>query len=63
MSYEEGRFRDECERYHDLVRQYEQNIEVTHPESVTSRGVHSMPAYFTRSNWAATNVRYYEHQP
>lgn len=31
-----SRFWQECERYHDLAERYQRNIEVTHPDVVTS---------------------------
>lgn len=62
MDNAEGRFWAEREQYHDLAREFEQNIEITHPDYVTSRGVDPMMGFFSKSFWAATNVKYYEHR-
>lgn len=50
----------EMERYHDLARQYEQNIERVHPPYVTSDNVGHRLIYYDR--WCATSVDYYEYR-
>lgn len=58
-------FLDDCERYHDLARKFQDNIEITHPSSVTSRrkrricGCGDYTSYCTR---AVSSVKYYEYQ-
>lgn len=61
MSAKAGEFWAERDEYHDLARQFEQNIEITHPDSVTSCGVDPVVRFVGRSWWASTCVKYYEH--
>lgn len=56
----ESAFWSETERYHDLAREYERNIEVTHPDFVTSDGVTSPYEYWC--SWCASSVVYYEYR-
>ena len=52
----------EREEYHDLVEEYERNIEVTHPDYVTSRRMCPCLKYCSWCGWATTSVVYYEHK-
>lgn len=51
------RFWNETERYHDLVEQYERDIEFTHPPYVTG-----MCWICGGCSWHNTSVKYYEHR-
>lgn len=55
VSQHEATFWRETNRYHDLARHFEQNIEIAHPNYVTDNGYYC--------GWCATNVTYYEHRP
>jgi hypothetical protein len=46
--------------YQDMARIFEQNIEQTHPEVVTSDRIISV--WENHSTWAATSVDYYEYR-
>jgi len=56
----ERQFWQETERYHDLAREFERNIEVTHPPFVTSDGVGHRLIH--HDVWCATKVTYYEYR-
>jgi len=55
----EATFWSDTERYHELAREFEDNVEVVHPDYVTSSGC----GHCYRCSWAATCVTYYEHRP
>lgn len=60
MTTKTGEFWSEMERYHDLAEMYERNIEVTHPDYVTSDNVgHEL---ISHSKWGASNVIYHEYR-
>lgn len=59
-SAHERRFWSETERYHDLVREYDRNVEVTHPDYVTSDGVTCK--WCRWCSWCATAVIYWEYR-
>ena len=61
MSVAERRFWNELDRYHDLAKQYDQHVEVTHPDVVTSNNVLVSPIEKWCS-WCASNVTYYEYR-
>ena len=63
MSKAEGRFWRECDRHHCTAREFDQNVEITHPNYITSRGVVPMVRFFNFSEWAKTSVKYFEHRP
>lgn len=56
----EQAFWNETVKYHDLVEEYERNIEVTHPGYVSSN---RLAPYSNRGVWNTTSVVYYEHRP
>jgi len=58
----ERRFWQERDEYHELARQYDRNLEVTHPDFVTSRGMCPCLDYVNRCGWAITKVTYYEYR-
>lgn len=62
MPSTEAEFWDEDHRYHDLVKQYYRNIEMTHPGSVTSQRMCACLDYYSYCEWAATKVKYYEYR-
>lgn len=47
----------ERDEYHDLAREYERHVEITHPNYVTG----SLASFSYRSTWEATAVTYYEY--
>lgn len=49
-------------RYEELVIEYEQHIEITHPEIVTSRGMCRCLDFAPWCDLAPTAVKYYEHR-
>jgi hypothetical protein len=49
-------------RYEALAREYEQNIEWTHPSVVTSKRLCPCLEYVNECRWAATSVTYYEYR-
>jgi hypothetical protein len=49
-----SQFWTEQEKYHELVKQFEQNIEVTHPK----RAKGECSRICGRCTWAATTVNY-----
>jgi len=58
MSTAARSFWHECDRYHDIAKQVEHNIEVTHPDAVSGRsGYCSMTC-----SYCARNVTYYEYR-
>lgn len=57
-----GRFWNEYEEYHDLAMAFDHNVERTHPESVTSRGMCPCLDFTRWCGWAATAVKYYEYR-
>lgn len=48
--------------YHDLARQFEQNVERTHPDIVTSKRMCPCIKYCGYCGWASTSVTYYQHR-
>jgi hypothetical protein len=50
--------------YHDIAQTYEQNIETTCPERVTSHGLCDCLELdlFGDCTWASTKVQYYEYR-
>ena len=51
-------FWQECDRYHDLAKQVEQNVEITHPDRLSGRS-----GYYSRGcSWCATEVTYHEYR-
>jgi len=57
-----SRFWQDRDDYHDVVRTYNQQIEIQHPTEVTSNRMCSCLNYVSWCAWAATTVVYYEHQ-
>jgi hypothetical protein len=55
----ERRFWQETERYHDLARKYERDIEITHPNVVSGR--RWCPVCY-QCPYAATAVTYYDYR-
>lgn len=60
VSSHASKFWSETARYHDLARDYERNIEITHPPFVTSDGAGHRVLY--HDVWSATSVTYYEYR-
>jgi hypothetical protein len=56
----EGDFWTSDNEYEDLAREYEQNIEITHPNYVTSNGIGHR--FVHHDVWCASKVTYYEHR-
>jgi len=46
------------EQNQEIARQFEENISMYHPSSVTSD---KLCKYVTHSNWPTTTVKYYKH--
>lgn len=47
------------DRYHDLAREFEENVELVHPPYLTGR---SGCGFCHHCAWAATSVTYYEYR-
>ena len=62
MSSRESEFWTNGHKYEDLAREYEQNIERTHPGAVTSRGMCVCLKYTAWCSRATTSVTYYEYR-
>jgi hypothetical protein len=60
MSKYERLFWENCNRYHDLAQKYESNIEVTHPNGITSDGRGTRLSHI--DGWNETAVTYYEYR-
>lgn len=58
----ERRFWQERDEYHDVARQYDRNIEVTHPDRITSDGCCVVGHMMRWCRWCRTNVKYYEYR-
>lgn len=56
-----SRFWQETERYHDLVQTFDENIELTHPDIVTSDG-QLVSNWEQWCDWCASSVIYYEYR-
>jgi len=56
----EQRFWQERDEYHDLARQFDRNIEITHPKWVTGR--HKGCWISGRCKWCRTRYKYYEYR-
>jgi hypothetical protein len=59
MAAHAQRFWSETERYHDLAREFEENVELVHPPYLTGR---SGCGFCHHCPWAATSVTYYEYR-
>lgn len=53
-----ARFWCETERYHSLAENYENQIEITHPNYITSQGM--LPNCLRGDSWVASSVVYYD---
>ena len=49
-------------KYEELVKAYEQQIETTHPNTVSSRRLCPCLGFTHECGWAASSVTYYEHR-
>lgn len=54
-------FWSEMEEYHNLVKEYDRNIEMYHPGSVNSKRMCPCLKFSHWCSWAATSVKYYRH--
>lgn len=61
MSDAATEFWTENEEYHELARQFEEGINLTHPKTVTSRRMCVCLEFTSWCAWAATSVDYYEY--
>jgi hypothetical protein len=52
-----SKFWQECDRYHDLEKQFQRNIKITHPDKLTGRSGY----YSCGCAWCAQEVKYYEY--
>lgn len=62
MTDREHEFWTSGHKYEDLAREYERNIEITHPEYITSKGMCPCLKWFSYCGWANTEVKYYEYR-
>lgn len=58
MSSAASEFWSEENEYQDIARQFEENIELTHPNRAKGECRH----FCGRCCWAATSVKYYEYR-
>lgn len=54
------RFWNGCERYHDLAIEFDQNVEITYPDYVSTN---RLAPWTYVSSYPATCVKRYEHRP
>lgn len=59
MTEHVSRFWSETERYHELVEEYERNIETTHPDYITSDRLCSFARW---CKWHRTAVTYRDYR-
>ena len=62
MSLKESEFWRDCEKYHNLAESFERNIELLHPNIVTSKRMCPCLEYCNYCGWASSSVNYYEYR-
>ena len=61
MSLKEGNFWRNLEKYHSLAEDFERNIKIKHPNSVSSKGMCPCLEFCSYCGWSASKVKYYEY--
>lgn len=61
MTEAEHNFWTESDDYHELVKTFEQNIDIYHPDTITSDRMCPCLDYASYCGWAATTVNYYNY--
>lgn len=58
MSLKEGKFWRNLEKYHSLAEDFERNIQIKHPNSVSSKGMCPCLKFSNYCGWSASKVKY-----